>query len=117
MQKIVTSLWFDDQAEEAAEFYVSLFDNSRIVSVARYGEAGPREAGMAMAVDFELAGQSFDAISSNRRLSSTSSPTASGSSPWRMMPMSFPSTSSSGQLHGRALGHLDLPGSARCGRR
>jgi predicted 3-demethylubiquinone-9 3-methyltransferase (glyoxalase superfamily) len=62
MQKIITSLWFDDQAEQAAEFYVSLFDNSRVVSVARYGEAGPREAGMAMAVDFELAGQSFNAI-------------------------------------------------------
>ena len=62
MQKIVTSLWFDDQAEQAAEFYTSLFDNSRVVSVARYGDAGPREAGMAMAVDFELAGQSFNAI-------------------------------------------------------
>ncbi len=62
MQKIVTSLWFDDKAEEAAEFYCALFDDSRVVSVARYGEAGPREAGMAMAVDFELAGQSFNAI-------------------------------------------------------
>lgn len=62
MQKIVTSLWFDDQAEQAAEFYASLFDNSRVVSIARYGEAGPREAGMAMAVGFELDGQSFNAI-------------------------------------------------------
>lgn len=62
MQKIVTSLWFDDQAEQAAEFYVSLFDDARVVSVSRFGEGGPRPAGMAIAVDFELAGQSFNAL-------------------------------------------------------
>lgn len=62
MQKIVTSLWFDDQAEEAAEFYISLFDNSRIVSVSRFPEGGPAPAGTAIAVDFELAGQSFNAL-------------------------------------------------------
>jgi predicted 3-demethylubiquinone-9 3-methyltransferase (glyoxalase superfamily) len=62
VQKIVTSLWFDDQAEEAAEFYTSLFDDSRVVSVSRFGEGGPRPAGTAIAVDFELAGQSFNAL-------------------------------------------------------
>jgi predicted 3-demethylubiquinone-9 3-methyltransferase (glyoxalase superfamily) len=62
MQKIVPSLWFDDQAEEAANFYISIFGNSRIVNVARYGSAGPRPEGMVMAVDFELEGQAFNAI-------------------------------------------------------
>jgi predicted 3-demethylubiquinone-9 3-methyltransferase (glyoxalase superfamily) len=56
-QKIITNLWFDNQAEEAAEFYCSLFDNSRIVSVARYPEGAPREAGMVMTVEFELDGE------------------------------------------------------------
>ena len=62
MQKIVTSLWFDGQAEEAAEFYVSLFDDSRIVNIPRFGEGGPAPAGTAITVDFELAGQSFNAL-------------------------------------------------------
>ena len=61
-QKIVTNLWFDTQAEEAAEFYVSVFENSRIVNVTHYTEAGPREAGMVMTVDFELDGQRFTGI-------------------------------------------------------
>ena len=56
-QKITTFLWFDDQAEEAARFYTSLFPDSRIVEVQRYGEAGPGEAGSVMTVAFELAGQ------------------------------------------------------------
>jgi predicted 3-demethylubiquinone-9 3-methyltransferase (glyoxalase superfamily) len=56
-QKIITNLWFDTQAEDAAEFYCSLFDNSRIVSVARYPEGAPREAGMVMTVEFELDGE------------------------------------------------------------
>ncbi|HET8683607.1 MAG TPA: VOC family protein [Micromonosporaceae bacterium] len=59
MQKITTFLWFDNQAEEAAAFYTSIFDNSRIVSVQRYGEAGPGPAGSVMTVNFELAGQQF----------------------------------------------------------
>jgi predicted 3-demethylubiquinone-9 3-methyltransferase (glyoxalase superfamily) len=59
MQKITPFLWFDGQAEEAAEHYVSIFDNSRIVSVERYGEAGPGPAGTAMTVHFELEGQEF----------------------------------------------------------
>jgi predicted 3-demethylubiquinone-9 3-methyltransferase (glyoxalase superfamily) len=61
-QKITTNLWFDTQAEEAANFYISLFDESRIVHVAHYNEAGPREAGMVMVVEFELAGQRFVGI-------------------------------------------------------
>jgi predicted 3-demethylubiquinone-9 3-methyltransferase (glyoxalase superfamily) len=62
VQKIVPSLWFDTQAEEAADFYVSIFENSRIVEVARYGSAGPRPEGTVMTVDFELAGQRFNAL-------------------------------------------------------
>src|SRR5262249_36967101 len=61
-----TFLWFDDQAEEAAHFYVSIFENSRIAGVTRYGEEGARVAGRAagsvMTVDFELAGQPFSAL-------------------------------------------------------
>ena len=62
MQKIVTSLWFDDQAEDAANFYVSLFPNSRVVNVTRYGDAGPGEAGKVMVVDWVLDGQKFNGI-------------------------------------------------------
>jgi predicted 3-demethylubiquinone-9 3-methyltransferase (glyoxalase superfamily) len=61
-QKIITNLWFDDQAEEAVAFYTSLFKNSRVVSVARYTDAGPGEPGSVMTVDFELDGQRFVAI-------------------------------------------------------
>jgi predicted 3-demethylubiquinone-9 3-methyltransferase (glyoxalase superfamily) len=62
MQKITPFLWFDNQAEEAAKFYVSIFKNSRIVSIARYGEAGPGPKGSAMTVNFELDGQPFIAL-------------------------------------------------------
>jgi predicted 3-demethylubiquinone-9 3-methyltransferase (glyoxalase superfamily) len=61
-QKIVPNLWFDTEAEEAAEFYTSVFDNSRIVHVTRYPESGPRETGMVMTVEFELGGQRFIGI-------------------------------------------------------
>ena len=61
-QKIVPNLWFDTEAEEAAEFYVSVFDNSRIVNVTHYPEGAPREAGMVMTVEFELDGQRFIGI-------------------------------------------------------
>ncbi|MGZ5316043.1 MAG: VOC family protein [Solirubrobacterales bacterium] len=61
-QKIVPNLWFDTEAEEAAEFYCSVFERSRIVGVTRYTEAGPREAGMVMTVEFELDGQRFVGI-------------------------------------------------------
>ncbi len=62
MQKIVPFLWFDDKAEEAANFYVSIFKNSKVVSVSRYGDAGPRPKGMAMGVSFQLEGQEFYAL-------------------------------------------------------
>src|SRR6059036_2535986 len=66
MQKIITHLWFDNQAEEAARFYVSLFKNSKILSVARYGEAGSKVAGRpqgsVMTVRFQLEGQEFIAL-------------------------------------------------------
>jgi predicted 3-demethylubiquinone-9 3-methyltransferase (glyoxalase superfamily) len=61
-QKIIPNLWFDTEAEEAAAFYTSVFKNSRIVKVTRYTEAGPRQAGMVMTVEFELDGQRFVGI-------------------------------------------------------
>jgi predicted 3-demethylubiquinone-9 3-methyltransferase (glyoxalase superfamily) len=61
-QKITPNLWFDTEAEEAAGFYTSVFKSSRIVSVTRYTEAGPRDAGMVMTVEFELDGQRFVGI-------------------------------------------------------
>jgi predicted 3-demethylubiquinone-9 3-methyltransferase (glyoxalase superfamily) len=61
-QKIVPNLWFDGQAEQAAEFYCSVFPNSRVVAVARYTEAGPGPAGSVMTVEFELDGDRFVGI-------------------------------------------------------
>lgn len=62
MQKIRPWLWFDNQAEEAANFYVSVFKNSRITDVSRYGEEGPGPAGSVMVVAFELDGVEFMAL-------------------------------------------------------
>jgi predicted 3-demethylubiquinone-9 3-methyltransferase (glyoxalase superfamily) len=62
MQKITPFLWFDNQAEEAARFYVSLFKNSRIGEVSRYGEAGPGPKGQVMVIAFELDGVKFTAL-------------------------------------------------------
>jgi len=62
MQKITPCLWFDTQGEEAANFYTSVFKNSRITDISRYGEAGPRPAGTVMTVAFELDGQPFVAL-------------------------------------------------------
>ncbi len=62
MRKITPCLWFDTEAEEAAGFYTSVFKNSRILDVSRYGEAGPRPAGSVMTVSFELDGQGFVAL-------------------------------------------------------
>ncbi|UED87267.1 VOC family protein [Streptomyces profundus] len=59
MQKIITHFWFDQQAEEAARLYTSIFDNSRILEIQRYGESGPGEPGSVMTVAFELFGQRF----------------------------------------------------------
>jgi predicted 3-demethylubiquinone-9 3-methyltransferase (glyoxalase superfamily) len=60
--KIIPHLWFDDNAEAAVNFYVSLFDNSRIGKVARYGDAGPGPKGSVMSIGFELNGQEFAAV-------------------------------------------------------
>jgi predicted 3-demethylubiquinone-9 3-methyltransferase (glyoxalase superfamily) len=62
MQKIVTFLWFDDQAEEAAKFYVSIFKHSRIGEVRRYTEGSPGPVGKVMTANFELDGQEFIAL-------------------------------------------------------
>jgi predicted 3-demethylubiquinone-9 3-methyltransferase (glyoxalase superfamily) len=61
-QKITPNLWFDTEAEEAANFYISVFKNSRVVDVTHYTENAPREAGMVMTVEFELDGQRFVGI-------------------------------------------------------
>jgi predicted 3-demethylubiquinone-9 3-methyltransferase (glyoxalase superfamily) len=62
MPQITPNLWFDSQGEEAAEFYVSLFPNSKITNVTYYTDAGPGPAGTPVTVDFVLDGQSFTAI-------------------------------------------------------
>ena len=62
MQKIVTFLWYDNQAEEAVNLYTSIFPDSKIVDVARYSEAGPGPTGSVMTITFELAGQRFMAL-------------------------------------------------------
>jgi predicted 3-demethylubiquinone-9 3-methyltransferase (glyoxalase superfamily) len=62
MQKITPCLWFDTQAEDAANFYTSVFKNSRIVKLSHHGEAGPREAGLVMTVEFDLDGQEYVAL-------------------------------------------------------
>ncbi len=62
MQKITPYLWFDHQAEEAARFYTSIFQNSKMGSVSRFGEGGPLPAGTVMTVSFELEGQEFVAL-------------------------------------------------------
>jgi predicted 3-demethylubiquinone-9 3-methyltransferase (glyoxalase superfamily) len=61
-QKIMPCLWFDTQAEEAANFYVSIFKNSKILEVSRYGEGGPMPAGTALTVTFQLEGLQFMAL-------------------------------------------------------
>ena len=62
MPRIVTNLWFDTEGEEAAEFYCSVFPNSKIIRKTHYTESAPREAGTVMTVDFELDGTPFTAI-------------------------------------------------------
>jgi predicted 3-demethylubiquinone-9 3-methyltransferase (glyoxalase superfamily) len=65
MQKISPFLWFDHQAEEAANFYVSVFENSRILSVSRYPEGGPAPAGSAMSITLELDGLEVQALNAS----------------------------------------------------
>src|SRR5258708_25055140 len=62
MQKIKPFLWFNDQAEEAARFYTSVFKNSKMGNVARYGDAGPGPKGSVMVAEFELEGEKFVAL-------------------------------------------------------
>jgi predicted 3-demethylubiquinone-9 3-methyltransferase (glyoxalase superfamily) len=71
MQKITTFLWFDSQAEEAANFYVSLFKNSRIGTIRRYGDTGPGPKGSVMIVTFQLEGQEFTALNGGPHFSFT----------------------------------------------
>jgi predicted 3-demethylubiquinone-9 3-methyltransferase (glyoxalase superfamily) len=61
-QKITPFLWFDHQAEEAVNFYTSIFRNSKVETVARYGETGPGPKGTVMTISFQLAGQQFIAL-------------------------------------------------------
>ena len=62
MQKITTFLWFDGQAEEAMNFYISIFKNSKVINVSRYGEGGPGPKGSVMSATFQLEGQTFIAL-------------------------------------------------------
>jgi predicted 3-demethylubiquinone-9 3-methyltransferase (glyoxalase superfamily) len=62
MQKITPCLWFDDQAEEAMNFYVSIFKNSKVGTITRFGEGGPGPKGTVMSVTFQLDGQDFLAL-------------------------------------------------------
>jgi predicted 3-demethylubiquinone-9 3-methyltransferase (glyoxalase superfamily) len=62
MQKITPFLWFDNNAEEAIDFYVSVFKNSKVGNLTRYGDAGPGPAGTVMIGTFQLAGQDFIAL-------------------------------------------------------
>jgi predicted 3-demethylubiquinone-9 3-methyltransferase (glyoxalase superfamily) len=62
MQKITPFLWFDNQAEEAMNFYLSVFKDSKVIRVSRYGEAGPGPAGSVMSAEFQLNGTDFYAL-------------------------------------------------------
>ena len=62
VNRITPCLWFDTEAEDAANFYTAIFENSRVTNVARYGSAGPRPEGMVMTAHFELDGQLFMAL-------------------------------------------------------
>ena len=61
-QKIATFLWFNNNAEEAVNFYVSVFKNSKVLKTLRYGDVGPGPKGSVMTIDFELDGQKFMAL-------------------------------------------------------
>ena len=68
-EKIIPNLWFDTEAEEAADFYTTVFPNSRVVTKTHYPEDAPREAGMVMTVEFELEGQRFVGINGGPQFS------------------------------------------------
>jgi predicted 3-demethylubiquinone-9 3-methyltransferase (glyoxalase superfamily) len=71
MQKITPFLWFDNNAEEAMNFYVSVFKNSKITSITRYGEAGPGQKGTVMTGIFQIEGQEFYALNGGPNYSFT----------------------------------------------
>lgn len=71
MQKITPFLWFDSKAEEAMNFYVSIFKNSKVVGISRYGDAGPGPKGSVMTATFELEGQRFIALNGGPTFSFT----------------------------------------------
>src|SRR5512135_575073 len=71
MQKITPFLWFDGQAEEAAQYYTSIFKNSKILNITRFGEEGPGPKGSVMTVAFQLEGQDFTAINGGPEFSFT----------------------------------------------
>src|SRR5216117_4383661 len=71
MQKITPFLWFEGRAEEAMNFYVAIFKNSKVGSVVRYGDAGPGPKGTLMIVTFQLAGQEFTALNGGPRFKFT----------------------------------------------
>ena len=71
MQKITPFLWFDGKAEEAMNFYVAIFKNSKVVRVTRYGEAGPGPKGTVMSATFQLEGQDFYALNGGPQYSFT----------------------------------------------
>ena len=71
MQKITPFLWFDNNAEEAMNFYVSIFKNSKVLTVSRYGEAGPGPAGTVMTAEFEIEGQEFVLLNGGPRFQFT----------------------------------------------
>jgi len=71
MRKITPFLWFDDQAEEAMRFYTSVFEDSKVIGVSRYGEAGPGEPGTVMVATFEIEGQRFTALNGGPRFKFT----------------------------------------------
>jgi predicted 3-demethylubiquinone-9 3-methyltransferase (glyoxalase superfamily) len=74
MQQIIPFLWFNDNAEEAVHYYVSIFSNSRIDRMSRYGEAGPLPAGTLMVAEFQLEGQDFMALNGGPTGSSGTGP-------------------------------------------
>lgn len=71
MQKITPFLWFDNQAEEAARFYCSIFKDSKLLNVARYGDAGPGPKGSVMIAEFQIEGQKFVALNAGPRFKFT----------------------------------------------
>ena len=71
MQKLTPFLWFDNQAEEAADFYVAIFKNSKIVSIDQYGDAGPGPKGTVMIATFQIDGQEFVALNGGPRFKFT----------------------------------------------